>query len=98
MRTNSVSIEQENSMYHSINTCISIWKYFVFIWTKKELKEAFSLFDRVGGGVIRTKDLEDVMHSIGYRTTPAELDQMIQEADQDGLFNYRLNIDFYFNS
>jgi len=38
------------------------------------------------------------MHSIGYRTTPAELDQMIQEADQDGLFKYRLNVDFYFNS
>jgi hypothetical protein len=83
MRTNSVSIEQENSMYHSIKTYISIWKYVIL---KKELKEAFALFDRVGGGVIRTKDLEDVMHSIGYQTTPAELDQMIREADQDGLF------------
>ena len=51
---------------------------------RKELKEAFALFDRVGGGVIRTKDLEHVMKCIGYRTTPGELEQMIQEADIDG--------------
>ncbi|CAF1171357.1 unnamed protein product [Adineta ricciae] len=61
MRTNSVSIEQDN-----------------------KLKEAFALFDRVGGGVIRTKDLEHVMQCIGYQTTPGELEQMIQEVDIDG--------------
>lgn len=49
-----------------------------------ELKEAFALFDRIGGGVIRTKDLAYVIHSIGYQTTPAELEQMIKEVDQDG--------------
>ncbi len=48
------------------------------------LKEAFALFDRLGGGVIRTKDLAYVMHSIGYQTTPSELEQMIREVDQDG--------------
>ena len=49
-----------------------------------DLKEAFALFDRVGGGVIRTRDLAFVMRSIGYQTTPVELEQMIREADQDG--------------
>ncbi|CAF0729933.1 unnamed protein product [Adineta steineri] len=61
MRTNSVSIEQDN-----------------------KLKEAFALFDRVGSGVIRTKDLEHVMHSIGYQATSAELERMIREVDLDG--------------
>jgi len=50
-----------------------------------ELKDAFALFDRLGGGVISTKDLAFVMRSIGYQTTPSELEQMIQEVDQDGL-------------
>ncbi len=51
-----------------------------------ELKDAFALFDRLGGGVISTKDLAFVMRSIGYQTTPSELEQMIREVDQDGLF------------
>ena len=51
-----------------------------------ELKEAFALFDRVGGGAIRRKDLADVIHSIGYQTTSAELEQMMGEVDQDGKF------------
>jgi hypothetical protein len=49
-----------------------------------ELKDAFALFDRLGGGVISTKDLAFVMRSIGYQTTPSELEQMIREVDQDG--------------
>ncbi len=49
-----------------------------------ELKDAFALFDRLGGGMISTKDLAFVMHSIGYQTTPSELEQMIQKVDQDG--------------
>lgn len=42
------------------------------------------MFDRVGIGVIRTKDLAYVMHSIGYQTNPNELEQMIREVDLDG--------------
>ncbi|UJR23610.1 hypothetical protein I4U23_026597 [Adineta vaga] len=62
----------------------------VSIEQDNQLKEAFALFDRVGGGVIRTKDLEHVMKSIGYQTTPNELKQMIQEVDidGDGLINF----------
>lgn len=51
-----------------------------------ELKDAFALFDRLGGGMISTKDLAFVMRSIGYQTTPSELEQMIREVDQDGSF------------
>ncbi|CAF1126551.1 unnamed protein product [Rotaria sordida] len=61
MRTNFISIEQEN-----------------------KLKEAFALFDRLGGGVISIQDLAFVMRSIGYETTPSELESMIREVDQDG--------------
>jgi Ca2+-binding EF-hand superfamily protein len=42
------------------------------------------LFDRIGGGTIRTRDLAFVMRSIGYETTPIELEQMIRQVDQDG--------------
>ena len=66
---------------------IEIYEKFDFIFYI-ELKEAFDLFDRVGGGVIRTKDLAYVMHSIGYQTTPTQLEQMIREVDLDGLLEY----------
>lgn len=51
-----------------------------------ELKDAFALFDRIGEGVISTKNLAFVMGSIGYKSTQTELEQMIREVDQDGLF------------
>ena len=79
MRTNSISVEQENSrsrrarIQRDLRLPLDI-----------DLKEAFALFDRVGGGVIRTRDLAFVMRSIGYQTTPVELERMIREADQDG--------------
>lgn len=79
MRANTISIEQENSKYFGIKIISR------FVCLEIELKEAFALFDRVGGGVIRTKDLGHVMRSIGYQTTPLELEQMIREVDQDGL-------------
>lgn len=56
----------------------------ISIEQENKLKDAFALFDRLGGGVISTKDLAFVMRSIGYQTTPSELEQMIQEVDQDG--------------
>ncbi len=84
MRANSISIEQENSMYY-FKKPIDILSLFTI-----ELKEAFALFDRVGGGVIRTKDLAYVMHSIGYQTTPTQLERMIREVDLDGLLKYNI--------
>ena len=35
--------------------------------------------------MISTKDIAFVMQSIGYQTTPSELEQMIRQVDQDGL-------------
>jgi calmodulin len=56
----------------------------ISIEQENKLKEAFALFDRIGTGVIRTKDLGHVMRSIGYQTTPSELEKMIREVDPDG--------------
>ncbi|CAF2318370.1 unnamed protein product [Rotaria sp. Silwood2] len=57
---------------------------FISIEHENKLKEAFALFDRLGGGVISIQDLAFVMRSIGYQTTPSELECMIREVDQDG--------------
>ncbi len=68
-----------------INNSLSLFSIkFIVVFFSIELKDAFALFDRLGGGVISTKDLAFVMRSIGYQTTPSELEQMIQEVDQDG--------------
>ena len=64
---------------------------FRFFFRSIELKDAFALFDRLGGGMISTKDLSFVMHSIGYQTTSTELEQMIREVDQDGLFSCKFS-------
>ena len=49
-----------------------------------EFKEAFSLFDKDGDGVITTKELGTVMRSLGQNPTEAELADMINEVDADG--------------
>lgn len=51
-----------------------------------EFKEAFNLFDREGKGVITTKDLGTIMRALGQNPTEAELQQLINEVDTDGLF------------
>ncbi|CAF5199694.1 unnamed protein product, partial [Rotaria magnacalcarata] len=63
---------------------------FISIEQENELKEAFALFDRLGGGVISIQDLAFVIRSIGYQTTPSELESMIREVDRDdnGLIDF----------
>ena len=51
-----------------------------------EFKEAFSLFDKDGDGTITTKELGTVMRSLGQNPTEAELMDMINEVDADGMF------------
>ena len=89
MRANSISIEHENRTYQSecISLCLRLTKFQTASLHSPTsgLKEAFALFDRVGGGMISTKDLAAVMRSIGYQTTPSQLDAMIREVDRDGL-------------
>lgn len=63
-----------------------------------EFKEAFSLFDKDGDGTITTKELGTVMRSLGQNPTEAELQDMINEVDADGVclvsirFNARLQV------
>ncbi|KAH8823356.1 hypothetical protein DL96DRAFT_271444 [Flagelloscypha sp. PMI_526] len=49
-----------------------------------EFKEAFSIMDRDGDGVISTNDLGKVMREQSHNPTEAELRDMINEADTDG--------------
>ena len=51
-----------------------------------EFKEAFSLFDKDGDGTITTKELGTVMRSLGQNPTEAELQDMINEVDADGMY------------
>uniref|UniRef100_A0A8C9A3U7 EF-hand domain-containing protein n=1 Tax=Prolemur simus TaxID=1328070 RepID=A0A8C9A3U7_PROSS len=48
-----------------------------------EFKEAFSLFDKDGGGTITTKELGTITRSLGQTPTAAELQDMINEVDAD---------------
>lgn len=52
-----------------------------------EFKEAFSLFDKDGDGTITTKELGTVMRSLGQNPTEAELQDMINEVDADGMYS-----------
>ena len=49
-----------------------------------EFKEAFTVFDENGDGVITTKELGNVMKTLGQNPTEAELQHMVQEVDADG--------------
>jgi len=49
-----------------------------------EFREAFALFDKDGDGTITTKELGEMMRSLGQSPTEAELRDMINEVDEDG--------------
>ena len=51
-----------------------------------EIKEAFQLFDKDGNGTISTKELGMAMRSLGQNPTEAELMEMINEVDVDGMY------------
>lgn len=48
-------------------------------------KDAFAMFDRDGEGFILTRELGPIMRSMGYAPTEAELADMINEVDSDGM-------------
>ncbi|XP_061171967.1 uncharacterized protein LOC133181492 [Saccostrea echinata] len=47
-------------------------------------KNAFSLFDRDGEGIVLTRELGPIMRSMGYSPTEEELADMINEVDSEG--------------
>ncbi|XP_052766940.1 neo-calmodulin-like [Mya arenaria] len=49
-----------------------------------EFREAFSLFDKDGDGMITTQELGIVMKSLGQKPTDNDLKDMINEVDIDG--------------
>merc|ERR1712139_93962 len=52
--------------------------------TRGQLVAAFEVFDEGHTGVIKTSDLKHMMISLGNKLTPAEIDEMILEADVEG--------------
>ena len=66
-------IDQDHNLFYGLST---------------EFKEAFSLFDKDGDGTITTKELGTVMRSLGQNPTEAELQDMINEVDADGMYKF----------
>lgn len=50
-----------------------------------EFKEAFSLWDKLGDNTITTRELGTVMRALGQNPTEAELQDMINEVDSEGV-------------
>ncbi|XP_065060663.1 calmodulin-A-like isoform X2 [Rhopilema esculentum] len=50
----------------------------------KDFKEAFSLFDKDGTGYITTKELGNLMRTLGQNPTEEELQDIINDVDFDG--------------
>lgn len=51
---------------------------------KKELKEAFRLYDKNGEGFIPTQVLREILKELDDKLTDEELDGMVEEIDADG--------------
>jgi len=49
-----------------------------------ELKEAFRIYDKEGKGYITTDILKEIIAEIDPKLTPADLDSIIEEVDEDG--------------
>merc|ERR1712193_104307 len=51
---------------------------------KKEVKEAFDLFDTDGSGAIDAKELKIAMQALGFEPTTDEVAKMVKDIDADG--------------
>ena len=50
----------------------------------QEWKEAFKIFDRNNDGFIDAKEIRRIMYNLGEKLTDEEIEEMINEADEDG--------------
>lgn len=51
---------------------------------KKEVKEAFDLFDTDGSGAIDAKELKIAMQALGFEPSTEEVAKMVKDIDLDG--------------
>ncbi|KAJ0975996.1 hypothetical protein J5N97_017961 [Dioscorea zingiberensis] len=51
---------------------------------RKEIKEAFDLFDTDGSGNIDAKELHVAMRALGFEMTEEQITEMIADVDKDG--------------
>jgi len=51
---------------------------------KKELKEAFRIYDKDGQGFITNDVLREILKEIDPKLSEADLDGIIEEVDEDG--------------
>ena len=50
-----------------------------------EFKEAFEIFDKDKDGFITIKELGEIMRNLGQNPSDADLQDMINEVDADGI-------------
>jgi len=51
---------------------------------KRELKEAFRIYDKAGNGYIPVSSLKEILHELDPKLTSDEIDGIIEEIDEDG--------------
>merc|ERR1712165_486107 len=51
---------------------------------KKELKEAFRIYDKEGNGYISTDTLKEILKELDSKLTDEDLENIIEEVDEDG--------------
>merc|ERR1712007_16394 len=51
---------------------------------KKELKEAFRIYDKEGNGYISTDVLKEILQELDSKLTNEDLDNIVEEVDEDG--------------
>merc|ERR1719391_6247 len=51
---------------------------------KKELTEAFRIYDKEGQGFITNETLKEILREIDNKLTESDLDGIIEEVDEDG--------------
>merc|ERR1712001_457234 len=51
---------------------------------KKELKEAFRIYDKECMGYISTETLKEILHELDNKLTPEDILNIIEEVDEDG--------------